>query len=382
MDKNRVFKAPDQSFFLFGSRGTGKSTLLSDLLPNALYIDLLLAQNYQRYAADPDRLLENARALDSGSAVVIDEVQRVPALLPVCHALIEERPDLLIVLSGSSTRKLRKVSSDLLGGRALMKELHPFMACELGDDFSLDRALAQGCLPVVFASKRPQETLEAYLGLYMIDEVKAEGITRNLDSFAKFLEVISFSHGEQVNVTEISRELGVSRTTVSSYIEILVDLLVAFELPVFSARVKRAVVASKKFYYFDTGVFQAIRPRGVLEDKSTVVGAALEGLVAQHLRAWIAYSLKPAKLSFWRTRTGSEVDFVLYGEDVFVAMEVKNTMSVRRSDLRGLKSFRQDYPEAKLVFLYRGDEDSVIDGIRCRSVERFLRELEPGKPIA
>lgn len=377
--RNRFFSPPLQSYFLFGPRGTGKSTFLKQTYPQAYTIDLLLADNYQKYLAHPDRLAQVCQALPPEATVVIDEVQRVPALLSVVHHVMEKQKDLQFILTGSSSRKLKRAGVDLLAGRALRRELHPYLLSEIGDVNSLDPYLERGLLPLVVEAKEPAETLASYISLYINDEVKAEGLVRNLDSFARFLESISFANAKQYNVSEISRECGVSRTSITSYIEILEDLLLCFVLPVFSARAKRKLVVSKKFYFFDVGVYQSIRPRGTLAYTEQIGGAALETLIAQHLRAWVAYSGAKNGLYYWRTQAGNEVDFVLYGEHVFSAFEVKQASTVRRSDLSGLKSFREDYPTAKLFLIYLGDEPLVIDGITCVPAIRFLKDLQIGK---
>jgi uncharacterized protein len=379
--KKRIFTPPKQSFFLFGPRGVGKSTFLAKHFPRAHWIDLLLPEPYQRYLAQPDRLRQFCGALELHSIIVIDEIQRVPSLLSVVHHIIEHRKDLQFILTGSSSRKLKRAGVDLLAGRALKMELHPFMACEIQDSFILSNNIKLGMIPLVLSAPDSTATLDSYLGMFMNQEVKAEGIVRNLQAFSRFLEVMSFSHAQQYNISEIARECGISRTAIASYMEILEDLLLSFTLPVFSARPKRKVVASRKFYYFDAGVFYAIRPKGPLEQPEQIYGAALEGLVAQHLKAWVSYSKENIKLYYWRTQVDNEVDFVLYGENTFVAIEVKHTSTVRSKDLKGLKAFSDDYPEATLLFLYQGSERLKIDSILCLPCEEFLKKLTPSTPL-
>ena len=211
--------------------------------------------------------------------------------------------------------------------------------------------------------------------------MKAEGLVRRLDDFSRFLEIASFSHAQLLNVAEIARECVASRNTVESYLTILEDLLIATRIPVFRRRAKRALVAHSKFYFFDCGVFRSLRPKGLLDAREEIEGPALEGLVLQHLRAWISYGDADYRIYFWRTRGGSEVDFVLYGSSGFHAVEVKNSRSLRPSDLRGIKTFHRDYPEASPLFLYRGDETLERDGVRCLPVDRFLRGLTPGAEL-
>ena len=378
----RFFEIPEQSFFLFGPRGTGKSTWLREQLPDALYLDLLEPSLHRRLSARPERLREILAGSPRSANVVIDEIQRTPELLTVVHAVLEEPSPPRFALTGSSARKLRRGGVDLLGGRALHRTLHPFMASEL-PDFNLERALTLGLLPLVLDAGDPEGVLDAYASLYLEQEVRAEGLTRNVGQFARFLEAVSFSHASQLNAAAVSRECEVPRRVVSSYIDILEDLLLSFRLPVFRKRAKRATVVREKFYLFDAGVFRSLRPRGPLDRPEEIDGQALEGLVAQHLRAWAAYSEFDVRVYYWRTRGGSEVDFVLYGDNGLHAFEVKNTGRVDSADLRALRAFRQDYAEAEAAVLYRGRERLKVGGIWCLPVDEFLRGLVPNRePLA
>jgi predicted AAA+ superfamily ATPase len=377
----RFFQDPLTHYFLFGPRGTGKSTWLHARYPDALWIDLLAPEAQRQYAARPERLREVVAGNADREVVVIDEVQKVPALLDVVHELIERRLGPRFILTGSSARKLRRAGVNLLAGRALVRSLHPFMAAELGARFRLDLALTQGLVPLVWDAERPADSLQAYVGLYLREEVQMEGLVRQVGDFSRFLEVVSFSQAAVLNVSEVARECQVSRKTVESYLGILEDLLLSFVVPVFTKRAKRQLSSHPKFFWFDTGIYTATRPAGPLDRPEEIAGAALEGLVAQHLRAWIDYSGGDASLSFWRTKSGNEVDFIVYGRDSFCAIEVKHTASVRPVDLRGLRAFKEDYPEASLRLLYRGRETLDLDGIRCLPCEEFLRALVPGSPL-
>lgn len=377
----RFFTLPKQSCFLLGPRGTGKSTWLRRNLPDALFVDLLRPREAREYQARPERLLDVVRAAPVDLPVVVDEIQEVPELLPVIHLLMEEHRRRFFVLTGSSARKLRRAGTNLLGGRALLRTMHPFMAAELAGTFSLDEALTHGLLPVAVASPDPEDTLQAYASLYLREEVQAEGLTRNVGNFARFLETVSFSHGSLLNVAAIARECQVERKTVENYVGILEDLLLAWRLPVFARRAKRSISSHPKFYFFDTGVYGSLRPAGPLDQPEEIHGAGLEGLVGQHLRAWKDYGTRDCSISFWRTRAGVEVDFVVYGPQDFCAIEVKNTASVRPADLRSLKAFGRDYPESKQVLLYRGNDSLLRDGIYCLPCEGFLRQLRPGADL-
>lgn len=374
---SRFFVGPPQSFFLLGPRGTGKSSWARAAHPDALWIDLLEPAELHRYAARPGLLREQLAARRGCRVVVIDEVQRAPELLSIVHALHESRPGLRFVLTGSSARKLKRSGVDLLSGRALRCSLHPFMAAELGARFDFDAALRVGLLPLVVASRSPPATLRTYHALYLKEEVQQEGLVRSLGAFSRFLEAISFSHAAQLNVTNVARECEVDRKTVESFVGILEDLLLGVRLPVFTRRARRETAAHPKFYLFDAGVFRAARPAGPLDRSPEIEGAALEGLVLQHLRAWNGYRGEPNTLHYWRTRHGVEVDFVVYGRDGFWAIEVKNGRRVLPADVRGLRFFRDDYPECRALLLYRGTERLVVEGVDCVPCETFLRALHP-----
>lgn len=350
-------------------------------MPEACFVDLLSPDTCQRFSASPDRLRELVAGNADRRTFVLDEIQRVPALLSVVHQLIEADPGLRFILTGSSSRKLKRAGVDLLAGRALLTTCHPFMAAELGDIFALEDALRVGLVPLVLAAEDREAVLRAYLALYVREEVQMEGLVRNMGSFARFLEAISFSHAALLSVTEVARECAVSRTTVEGYVSILEDLLIAVRLPVFAKRAKRQLVGHDKFYFFDAGVYRSVRPKGPLDRPQEIDGAALEGLVFQHLRAWNDYAGQQSTLHFWRTRAGSEVDFVVYGENELVAIEVKNAARISGRDLQALKSFTADYPESRAVLLHRGQDQFLQDGVLCVPCDRFLRALHPGRPL-
>jgi predicted AAA+ superfamily ATPase len=375
----RHITPPSQSFFLFGPRGTGKTTWLKDGYPDALVIDLLEADVFRAYSAKPERLREAALAEPRRKVVIIDEVQKAPQLLSEVHALIERKAGLQFILTGSSSRKLKRAGPDLLAGRAALCRLHPFMAAELKGEFELERALRQGLLPLVVRAADPDAVLRSYAALYLREEVQMEGLVRRIGDFSRFLEAASFSHGALLSISNIARECEVERKTVEGYVGILEDLLLAFRLPVFSRRAKRAVVAHPKFYFFDAGVYRSLRPSGPLDRPAEIEGAALEGLVAQHLSAWNDYRGGKNRLHFWRTRAGAEVDFILYGEEVFWAVEVKNAGKVRDADLDALREFKSDYPQCEAFFVYRGRERLLKNGIRCVPCDEFLKSLDPSK---
>ncbi len=378
---NPFFRDSHQSYFLFGPRGTGKSTWVKQHLKSALYIDLLAPEVFRSYSAKPERLRNIAEAQNSVSTIVIDEIQKVPQLLDVIHQMMEQRPEWRFVLTGSSARKLKRSGVDLLAGRAVLKSMHPFMAAELEDKFSMDEALTIGMVPLTINSERPDETLNAYTALYIREEVQMEGLVRNIGAFNRFLESASFSHGAVLNISDVARDCQIGRKTVEGYFSILEDLLLAFRIPVFRKQAKRNLTFHPKFYLFDAGIFRSIRPSGPLDSPQEVDGAALEGLIAQHLRAWISYSGDLCNLYFWRTKSGNEVDFVLYGKDTFYAIEVKSSAKIHPKSVSGLIALIEDYPEAQTCLLYRGTERIKIKNVLCMPCEEFLLNLYPKRPI-
>ena len=371
----RNFVPPtQQSYFLFGPRGTGKSVFVGNFYKKGLFFDLLDSQLYNEFMADPSRL---ANRIPEGfnDWIILDEVQKVPALLNEVHRLIENRR-LRFVLTGSSARRLRRNNVNLLAGRALTCRMHPLTAAELGSNFNLGRALRYGHLPLACTLDDPEMFLQSYIRTYLQEEIQLEGLTRNLPAFSRFLEAASFSQGSQLNISAIARDCAVNRKVVENYFSILRDTLVSYELPVFAKRAKRSVIRSVKFYFFDAGVFRALRPSGPYDSESEVQGSALETLILQELIAQYDYRRNNYDIYYWRTRQGAEVDFVLYGARGLKAIEVKHSTRIRREDYKGLKQFKEEYPEAELFFVYSGDRRFHEQGIEIVPAEMFLKESE------
>ncbi len=378
----RFLRDPGVHFFLFGPRGTGKTTWLKATHPDALWIDLLEPDVERELTARPEKLRRMVEAGAGPGVVIVDEVQRAPEVLTVVHRLMEDRKGhYRFILTGSNSRKLKRAHVDLLGGRALKRAMHPFLAAEIGPSFDLEKTLVTGMVPAVWNHPSPSEAIRAYLSLYIREEVKMEGLVRDLGGFNRFLEAVSFSHGGVLNLAAIARECEVGRSTVSGYLDVLEDLMLSFRLPVFTRRAKRHLTRHDKLYLFDAGVYRTLRPSGPLDQPEEMGGAALEGLVAQHLRAWIDYSQASLSLYYWRTKSGTEVDFVLYGSDGLFALEVKSHARVFPKDLRGLKAFREDYPMARVALLHGGPRPLLIDGIPCLPCRDFLGALVPGDPL-
>lgn len=363
-----------QSWLLFGPRGTGKTAWVSQALPGALTFDLLDARVYTGLLANPSLLAESVPRSYTGW-VVIDEVQRVPALLDEVHWLIEKR-GLRFLLTGSSARKLRREGANLLAGRALTRFMHPLTAKELGNDFNLRRALKIGGLPFAWTTETPQDYLASYTSTYLREEVLQEGLTRNLAAFSRFLEAASFSQAAVLNMTAVARESGIQPKLAENYFSILEDLLLAVRIPAFTRRAKRRVVLHPKFFFFDVGVFRTLRPRGPLDVAEEAEGPALETLVLAHLRAWNDYGSLGYSIHYWRTPSGDEVDFVLYGERGLFAIEVKRNARIRREDLTGLLRFREDYPKARALLLHAGSRRWHESGVDIIPLQEALLELD------
>ena len=294
---------------------------------------------------------------------------------------MEEDRSLKFILTGSSAKKLKRSRVDLMSGRAVVRHMHPFMASEIGKNFQLEKSLRLGLIPLVVNSPSPEEALKAYISLYIREEIQMEGFVRSLGNFSRFLESVSFSHASVLNASNISREGEVGRKAVEGYIGILEDLLLAFRIKVFTKRAKRKLAVHPKFYFADTGVFRSLRPSGPLDRTEEIEGVALEGLIAQHLRAWVDYRGRGDEIYYWRTRSGTEVDFVVYGKEGVWGIEVKNARRLRPSDFKGLKSFKDEYPSAKTILLYRGKDRLKKDGILCLPCKDFLVRLTPEKSL-
>ncbi|PIV53355.1 MAG: ATPase [Elusimicrobia bacterium CG_4_10_14_0_8_um_filter_37_32] len=371
---SRIIKRPNnKSFFLFGPRGTGKTTWVKASFPAALYFDLLEAEIYNDLLANPQRL-ENLIPKDYKNWIIIDEIQRIPELLNEVHRLIEKYK-YKFILTGSSARKLRKKGHNLLGGRALTYSMYPLVAVELGKDFDLNHSLKYGSLPSVYVEKQPKAYLESYVKTYLDEEVRQEGLTRNLSAFSRFLEAASFSQGSVLSVSAIARDCAVERKVVENYFSILEELLIAYKLPVFSKKSKRRLVSHPKFYFFDVGVYRTLRPMGPLDMPEEAEGISLETLFLQEIKAvneslGLGYSIY-----YWRTSNNMEVDFVMYGEKGILAFEVKRAGKVSSQMLAGLRSFLRDYPMAKAYFVYGGDKYMREGNIEIIPIKNLLKTL-------
>ncbi len=371
----RLFSPPqDQSYFLLGPRGTGKTSFINSFYKSSLKFDLLNSELYHSFLSSPKRLSERIPSSYKGW-VVIDEIQKIPSLLDEVHRLIETRK-LRFVLTGSSARKLKSKNANLLAGRALKCHMYPLTSEELGEDFHLNRSLKYGNLPQVFSLKNPKKFLQSYVQVYLKEEIKEESLTRSLPSFSRFLEEASFSQANPLVISNVAQDCHVERKVVENYFSILRDTLLSYEIPVFSKRAKRSLLSKRKFYFFDTGVFRALRPQGPLDSPSELNGAALETLVLQEILAQKEIKNWDYELFYWRTQRHVEVDFILYGKKGFKAIEVKASHRIRKEDFKGLLEFKKDYPECESFLLYTGKENYTEKDIHIVGVEDFLKHLE------
>lgn len=366
-----------ESLFLWGARQTGKSTLLKKLFPEAEYFDLLQSDVFERYQKSPAQFREVILATPSGATVIVDEIQKIPSLLDEIHWLIVHHQTRFI-LSGSSPRKIIRSGANLLGGRALRYELYPLIYVEI-PDFDLQKALNNGLLPRHYLSDNSKKLISAYIGSYLRDEIIAEAKIRNISAFTKFLEAAAFSNGEMVNYTNIASECGVSSTTVKEYFQILEDTLIGRFLPSFQKKPKRRVILASKFYYFDVGIANYLLKRGRIEFGSESFGSAFEHFIYQELYAHSHYSDLDYTISYWRTTSQIEVDFILGDHEV--AIEVKGTNNVQTRHLKGLRSFSEEYAVRKLIVVSNDPQTRIIGAITILPWKLFLHKLWNGEII-
>ncbi len=368
-----------ETFFLWGPRQAGKSTLLKQCYPDSVWVDLLKADEFRRYASNPERLREELEAAgpDPSRQVVIDEIQKVPALLDEVHWLIENR-GLRFALCGSSARKVRRGAANLLGGRALRYELRGLTAGEIGEDFNLDRLLSHGYLPSIYESGQPRHRLDAYIADYLREEVAAEGLVRHLPAFSDFLDAAALSDTNPVNHSNIARECGVSAPTVKAYFSILTDTLLARWLPRWRKRAKRRLAGAPKFYFDDVGVVNRLARRGELLPGSDSYGKAFENWVFHELSAFVAYRELDEQLTYWRLPSGIEVDFIV-GE-MRLAVEAKATAKITGQHLKGLRTLAEEHPgiDRRFVVCLESQPRRTNDNINIIGAEDFAQQLWRG----
>lgn len=379
----RLLPLPERTFFLFGPRGTGKTTWLRGKLPQATWFDLVRTQELLRLMRDPGLLRQAVEALPKGSWIVIDEVQKVPALLDEVHGLIADHgARYRFALSGSSARKLGRLDVNLLAGRAINRTFFPLTAAELDFRFDVDDVLRFGMLPSVRSEpEHAVDILEAYAANYIKEEIQQEALVKNLDSFTRFLEIAAVMNAQVVNTAGIARDAGVPRPTVQRYFEVLVDTLIGVWLPAWRPRAKVKEVAHPKFYFFDTGVVRALlqRLREPLEGAER--GHLLETLVLHELRAAISIANIGGTLSYWRTPSGSEVDFVWTRGAKSVGIEVKASTTWRSEFGVSLEEMRAERVVQRAFGVYLGREALKRKGVDVLPLVEFLRRLAVGEVL-
>ncbi len=377
-NRDRIINLPDllnkKSFFLFGPRATGKSTLIrTQLAPlGAVVIDLLGIRTFREFLSRPEQLEEyvDAQTTAENPIVVIDEIQKIPELLNEVHRLIENR-DWRFLLTGSSARSLRSKGVNLLAGRAWTAELFPLTQPELGDA-NLEKRLRFGTLPAVYDSKYPVEDLDAYVATYLKEEILAEGVARNLGAFSDFLKVAGLTQSKVMNMNKLSQELGISQPTVRSYYQILQDTFLGTLLPPWEYSKKRKSIAHAKFYLFDLGVMHSMTGTNFLDRNSSQYGDAFESYMILEVRAYISYRRIREQLYFWRSTKGDEVDLIVGKK---IAFEFKATRKVQKADLDGLKKLAEEGIVSSLLIVSEDKFETIDQGIRRIHWQTFLSQL-------
>ena len=365
-----------KSFFLFGPRSTGKSTLIREQLAGRAHlVDLLDGQTFLRLSTDPS-LLEDiaAKPIREGKVIAIDEIQKIPALLDQVHRMIE-KDHAKFLLTGSSARKLRAGAANLLAGRAWEAQLMPLTFDEI-KKFDLERYLRFGGLPHVWLSDEQEEELSAYVHTYLQEEIQAEGLIRKIPQFARFLRVAALTNAKLLNFSEIASDTGIPASTIREYYSILSDTLVGFLVEPWQGSKKRKAIQTAKFYFFDTGVTHALSGTKSLERNSNLWGESFEHFIGMELRAYISYQRIKSNLMFWRSVNGQEVDFVI---DDTLAVEVKATQRVAASDLKGLKAIADEDKHKHLICVSTDKLDRESGGIKILHWQTFLTRLWNGE---
>ena len=370
--------AGTETFFLWGPRQTGKSTLLKAAYPDAIWIDLLKAEEFRRYLNNPEFLRQELPPTGDVPFVVIDEIQKLPVLLDEVHWLHENRKA-QFALCGSSARKVKRGHSNLLGGRAIRYEMFGLIAGELDSDFDLTRLLNHGYLPRIYLARQPRRLLNAYVATYLKEEIAAEGLVRNLPVFSDFLNMAALSDTEPVNFSTIARDCGVSSQTIKGYFQILEDTLLGRWLPSFRRRPKRRVAAAPKFYFADVGTVNFLAKRGRLEQGSELFGKAFENWCFHELNAYNLYTETFAEFYYWRLAGGTEVDFII--NDMEIAIESKAARKITATHLKGLRSLVVDHPGIKrrLVVSCEDKPRLTDDGIEIIPAAEFPKMLWGGE---
>jgi predicted AAA+ superfamily ATPase len=383
MTKNfikRLLPMPEQSFFLFGPRGSGKTTWVKHQFKNSFQFDLLDESLYQSYLADISQFANELRTLETESWVFVDEIQRLPNLLNEVHRFIEDK-GLRFILTSSSAGKLRRVGVNLLGGRSLLKKMYPFLPAELGDSFDLEKVLTYGSLPLIWNAPNKKEALKGYIQMYLKEEIKAEALVRNLPGFVRFLPIAALLHGQTLNISAASRNAGIARTTLNGYFEILEDTLMAFRLPAFELKLRLRERKHPKLYWIDPGLARAVNNRFddlYPEEK----GALFEGFAATILKAYQDYGELFDDFYYWAPASAgdTEVDFLLKRQSSYIAIEVKTAKRIHKEHLKGLKAIADLAGlKRRIIKKKKKKKMQTEDKIEIWPFNFFLEVLENGK---
>lgn len=360
-----------KSFFLFGPRATGKSSLIAMQFPETVpVINLLRSDYFLHLSAKPQDLEPMIMAYKNHDLIVIDEVQRIPMLLNEVHRMIEEKK-IKFLLTGSSARKLKREHSNLLAGRAWTAELMPLTSHEI-PSFELQRYLTYGGLPSVYLSEYPEEELYAYVNTYLKEEIQAEALVRSIPAFSRFLQVSALMSGKMLNYTEIASDTGIPSSTIREFYHILEDTFIGFLVPAWTKTLKRKAMSTSKFYYFDIGVKNVLAQIHTVDEKSDLYGQVFEHFIANELRAYLSYRRKKLQLSFWCSKHGAEVDFII-GDSV--AVEVKSTETVTSKHLKNLKLLSEENICTKYILVSRDRINRVYDCVEVIYWVDFLKKL-------
>jgi uncharacterized protein len=365
----------DEAMFLFGARQVGKSTLLQVRFKDAVYYDLLIPSVRRSFKRNPDLFREALSSKPAGTLVIVDEIQKVPELLDLVHWLMVNRK-LRFILSGSSARKLKKSGANTLGGRAQPRTLFPLVWKEV-TDFQIDRAVQNGMIPRHYLAEDATDRIEAYVKVYLDEEIRDEAAVQDIDAFERFMEVAAISDGEMLNYSNIAADCGVSAKTVKSYYQILYDTLLGYEIPAYRKVVKRQVVQAPKFYYFDVGLANYLMGRYSLRRGTDDYGHAFEHFVMQEIIAYRGYFRRREEISYWHTYNNQEVDAVI--GDAKVAIEIKSSEQVKASHKKGLKAFKEEHPECRLILVSLDPITRVSGDIEIINISDFLKMLWNGE---
>lgn len=367
----------DEAMFLFGARQTGKSTLLKERFPKAIYIDLLKSDVRNRFKQHPEEFRESLLRYPPETLVIVDEIQKIPDLLDEVHWLMVEK-GLWFILSGSSARKIKKSGANNLGGRAIPETLFPLVSAEI-PDFDIERAVQNGMIPRHYMVANARNRMRAYIDLYVKEEIIEEALVQNVDEFIRFMEVAAIMDGEILNYENVASDCGVSANTVKAYYKILVDTLLGFEVPAYRKVIKRKLYKSPRFYYFDIGIANHLTKRYQLAPKTPEYGHAFEHLIIQEIVAYLAYTNSDEELTYWHTYENIEVDAII--GDARVAIEIKSTDHVDHDDKKGIMEFAKEHPNAKQILVSRDRISRRSGNVDLYYVTDFFKALWAGEII-